>query len=208
MLGFMAKDSGYETEEVVDVVGADIVFEALGILAAEGIYAEADRVDEIAMLLLAVAPVGKAADVDRMRSALEEAAQGVFVLLGERPISSPVVARATRHESELDLGALFGRDIGGHDAIDYLGERTVAAKDEQFVVATFAELASQFGSMAGVLGDAVGEGHMSLPEQVPEVDTLCTKGAFSGFGIDDDAEHGIGRWSLVVSRWSLVVGSW
>jgi hypothetical protein len=45
-------------------------------------------------------------------------------------------------------------------------------------------------------------------EQVPEVDTLCTKGAFSGFGIDDDAEHGIGRWSLVVSRWSLVVGSW
>jgi hypothetical protein len=32
---------------------------------------------------------------------------------------------------------------------------------------------------------------MALPEQVPEVDTLCTEGAFSGFGIDDDAEHGI-----------------
>jgi hypothetical protein len=32
---------------------------------------------------------------------------------------------------------------------------------------------------------------MALPEQEPEIDTLCTEGAFSVFGIDDDAEHGI-----------------
>ena len=79
MFGLMAHDGGDEAEEVVDVVGADIVFESLGILAAEGIDAEANRVDEVAMLFLAVAPVGKAADVDGMRCALEEAAQGVFV---------------------------------------------------------------------------------------------------------------------------------
>ena len=167
MFGLMAHDGGDEAEEVVDVVGADIVFETLGILAAEGIYAEADRVDEVAVLLLAVTPVGKAADVDRMRSALEEAAQGVFVLLGERPIAPPIVTRATRHESELYPGALFGRDIGRHDAIDYLGERTVAAEDEEFVVAAFAQLARQFGSMTGVLGDAVGEGQVAPAEQVP-----------------------------------------
>ena len=201
MFGLMAKDGSYEAEEVVDVVGADIVFETLGILAAEGIYAKANRVDEVAVLLLAVAHVGEAADVDRMRLALEEAAERLLELASETPIASKVVARATRHESELYLGALFGRDIGRHDAIDYLGERTIAAEDEEFVVAAFAEFTSQFGSMTGVLGDAVGEGQVAPAEQVPEVDTLCTKGAFSGFGIDDDAEHGIGRWSLVVSRW-------
>ncbi len=191
MFGLMAQDGGDEAEEVVDVVGADIVLETLGILAAEGIDAEANRVDEVAMLFLAVAPVGEAADVDGMRCALEEAAQGVFVLLGERPITPPIVTRATRHESELYLGALFGRDVGGHDAIHHLGERTVAAEHEQFVVAAFAEFASQFSSMTGVLGDAVGEGQVALTEKMPEVDTLCAEGALTGFGIDDDAEHGI-----------------
>ena len=34
MFGLVAHDGSYEAEEVVDVVGADIVFETLGILAA------------------------------------------------------------------------------------------------------------------------------------------------------------------------------
>ncbi len=33
---------------------------------------------------------------------------------------------------------------------------------------------------------------MPLTEQLPQVDSLCAEGFLAGFGIDDDAEHGLG----------------
>ena len=87
VLALMLYDSGDETEEVVDVVGTDIVFERVGYLAAEGIDAEADGVDEIAVVGNAVSPVRDAADVDRMSFAFKETTQTLFVFL----IQSPVV---------------------------------------------------------------------------------------------------------------------
>ncbi len=83
MLRLMLNDGADESEEVVDRMGTDIVLESFCFLAAEGVHAEADRVDEIAVMLDVIAPVGDAAYVDGMSFALEETAEGFLVILGE-----------------------------------------------------------------------------------------------------------------------------
>jgi len=175
MLRLMLRDGGDESEEVVHVVRTYIVLERLGLLAAERIDAEADGVDEIAMMLDAVAPVGEAAYVDRMWRALEETSERVLMLLGESPVASPVVACTAWHESHLYLGPLVGGDRRSHDAVDGLAECAVTAEYQQFVVAAFHQFACQLYGMSGIFGHAVGERLMTPSEQVPEVDALPAK---------------------------------
>lgn len=143
------------------MMATDIVLESLGILAAEGIYSEADGVDEIVMVVYAVALVGDTAYIDRVRFALEEASEALLMIFGERPVASEVVAGAARHEADLDAGTLFGGDLGTHESVDSLGERTVATEDKYLVVASFGQFACKFDSVACVLGNAVCEGHMA-----------------------------------------------
>ena len=187
MLRFMLDDSPDEAEEVVDVVRAYVVFERLGLAAAERIDAEADRVDEIAVVLDIIAPIGDAAYVDRMSFALKETAEGLLVILGQIPIPAPIVACSARHESHLNLGLLLGRKGRTHDPVDGFGECSVAAEDEYLVISFLHEFARQFDGMSGELGDTIGEGHMPATQEVPQVDTLCTEGLFAGFGVDDNA---------------------
>ena len=96
MLRLVLEERTDQTEEIVDMMAAEIVLEILGFLAAERVYAKADRIDEIAMVLDVVAPIGDAADVDRMSFALEEAPQALTVVLGQVPIASPIVAVSSR----------------------------------------------------------------------------------------------------------------
>lgn len=164
MNGFLFDESNYESEEIVDTVAADVVFELVRYLTAQRIDTKADRVDEIAMVSNVVAVVGDTSHIDGVSFAFKEAFEALFVVFGEVPISSPVVACATGHDAEVYLSALFGGDIGRHDAVECLAECTVSAKHEYLVIATLYEVTRQFGSMAGVLGDTVGEGLVSVSE--------------------------------------------
>ena len=167
VLALMLHDRGDETEEVVDVVRTDIVFERVGFLAAEGINAEADRVDEIAVVGNAVSPVGDAADVDRMSFALEETPQALFMVLGEEPEPTPVVSRSARHESHLDFRPLLGVEGGSHDAVDHLGEGAIAAEDEDLVIPFLHQLAGKFRSMTRILRHPICERQVALAQQFP-----------------------------------------
>ena len=193
MLGLMLDDSSDESEEVVDRMRTDIVLELFRFLAAERVHAEADRVDEIPVVLDVIAPIGDAAYVDGMSFALEETAQGLFMVLGERPVASPVITRSAGHKTDLDLGSLLGREVGPHDTVDGFGERTVSAEDEDLVVPFLHQLTRQLDRMSGKLGHTVGERQMPLAQQVPQVDTLCTESFLARFRIDDDAEHKLNR---------------
>ena len=83
MLRFMPDECADESEEVIDRMGTDVVLEYIGFACTEGIDAETDGVDEIAMMLDVIAPIGDAAYVYRMPDALEETSEGLFMVLGE-----------------------------------------------------------------------------------------------------------------------------
>ena len=134
MLRLMLDDRADEAEDIVDVVRTDIVLERLGFLAAQRVYAETDGVDEIAVVLDVIAPIGEATDVDRMSFALEEATKRLFMVLGEVPEPSPVITRASRHEPHLYLRFLLRSERRTHDAVDGFGERAVATEDEYLVI--------------------------------------------------------------------------
>ena len=134
MLRLMLNDSTDESEEVVDVMRADIVLERLGFLAAQRIDSETDGVDEIAVVLDVITPIGEATDVDRMSFALEEAAKGFLMVLGQVPVPRPVVTRSPRHESDLDLRFLLGSEDRTHDAVNGFRERAISSEDEYLVI--------------------------------------------------------------------------
>ncbi len=167
VLALMLDDRGDEPEEVVDMVGTDIVFEGIGFLAAEGINAEANGVDEIAVVGYTVSPVRDAADVDGVSRSLKETPEALFMVLGEEPVSAPVVAGSARHESHLDLRPLLGGKGGTHNAVDHLGEGAVAAEDEDLVIPFLRQLAGQFRSVPRKLSHPIGEGQVSLAQQFP-----------------------------------------
>ena len=59
----MLYDSGDESKDIVHMVRTDIVLEFLRFLAAERIDTKTDGVDEIAVMLDAVPPIGDATDI-------------------------------------------------------------------------------------------------------------------------------------------------
>ena len=92
VLRLMLDDCSDEAEEIINMVGTQVVFQGLSFLATERINAKTDRVDEIAMVGNAVSPIGDTTDIYRMSLALEEPTQGLFMVLGQVPIpclSSP-----------------------------------------------------------------------------------------------------------------------
>ena len=101
-------------------MAAQIVLERLRLLAAERVHAKAHGVDEVAVVLNAVTPVGHAADVYRVRRSLKEAAQTLLVVLRQLPISSPVVSRTAGHQPHLYLHPLLWRQVRTHQAVDSL----------------------------------------------------------------------------------------
>ena len=167
VLCFVLDDRPDETEEIVHVVRTDVVFECLGFFAAEGIDTETDGVDEIAVVLDVIAPIGDASYVNGMSFSLEEAAKRFFVVLGQPPVSAPVVPRAPRHQSHLDLRFLRGTKRGTHDTVDRFGESAVTAENKYLVIPFFYQLTRQFDGVSGVLGDAVRKGLMTLAQQFP-----------------------------------------
>lgn len=190
VLRLMLNDSTDESEEVVDVMRADIVLERLGFLAAQRIHSEPDGVDEIAVVLDVITPIGEAADVDRMSFSLKEAAKRFFVILGQVPIPSPIISRAAGHESHLYFRLLFRRKNGSHNAVNGFGERAVSSEDENFVISFFYQFSRQLDCMPRIFGNTVGKRLMPFTQQVPQVDTLCAEVILSRFRIDDDAQHG------------------
>ncbi len=157
MLRLMLHDGADETEDIVHMMRTDIVFERLRFLAAEGIDAETDGVDEIAVMLDAVAPIGDATDIDRMTFALEETLEALFMILGQTPEPSPVVTRTARHETDPDLRPLLRRQVGTHDAVDGFGEGAVAAENKDLVVSFLHQFTRQLDGMAGELGNTISE---------------------------------------------------
>lgn len=184
---FMGKERHQESEEIIDVMAADIGFERRGVAAAMGIDTKADGVDEVAMVLLAVAVVGDTPQINRVRLAIEESIQRAAVVARKMPIASPVVARTTRHQSYAHLGTLLGRDVRTHDAIDRLAERTIAPQDEYLIVAILDQFTRQFDSMVSILSHTVCEGQMAALKQLPEIESLRAECPFAGLGVDDDA---------------------
>ena len=65
MLRLMLDDSADETEHIVHMVRTDVVFQRLSFLAAQRVNTKTDRIDEIAMMLDVIAPIGDATDVYR-----------------------------------------------------------------------------------------------------------------------------------------------
>ena len=191
VLRLMLNDSTDESEEVVDVMRADIVLERLGFLAAQRIDSETDGVDEIAMVLDVIAPIGDATDVDRMARALEETTKRFFVILGQPPIATPVITCTTRHQSHLYLRFLGGRQRRTHDAIDGFGQRAITAEDQYLVVSFLHQLTRQLNRMTRIFGHAIRKGQMALTQQMPQVDALRTEVVLARFRIDDDAQHGV-----------------
>ena len=82
MLRLMLNDRTDESEEIVDMVRTQIVFERLGFLAAQRINPKTDGVDEVAVMLDVITPLRDAAYVNRMTGAFEKPTQRLFVLLG------------------------------------------------------------------------------------------------------------------------------
>ena len=109
MLRFVLRDSPDEADDIVHMVRTDIVLEVLRFLAAERIHTETDRVDEVTVVLDVITPIGDATDIYRMTRSFEEAFEALFVVLGQSPVSTPVITRTTRHESHLYLRPLFRR---------------------------------------------------------------------------------------------------
>ncbi len=167
MLRFMLHDGCDESEDIVHVMRTDIMLERLGFLAAEGVYAKTDGVDEVTMMLNAVSPIGDAADIDRMALTAEETMEAHFMALVQSPEPSPVVSRTAGHETHLDLRPLFGRQVGPHDAVDRFGERTVAAEHQYLIVSFLHQFARQFDRMTCELRHAVRKGRMALTQQFP-----------------------------------------
>ena len=190
VLRLMLNDSTDESEEVVDVMRADIVLERLGFLAAQRIDSETDGVDEIAMVLDVITPIGEATDVDRMSFALKEAAKGFLMVLSEVPVPRPIISRAAGHESHLYLRLLFRRKNGSHDAVNGFRERAVSSEDEYLVISFLYQFARQLDCMPRIFGNTVGKRQMPFTQQVPQVDALCAEVILSRFRIDDDAQHG------------------
>ena len=122
------------------MMAADIVFESSRQLTTERINAKADRVNKIAMVFNAVAPIGKTTYIQRLALAIEEAIQRLFVVFVQPPEASPIVSRAARHQAETYLSTLFIGDVGTHNAIDSLGECTITTQDKYFVVAFLHQL--------------------------------------------------------------------
>ena len=127
VFGFMLHYGGYQSEQIIHMMAADIVFQCLGFLAGQRIYAEAYRVDEIVFLLHPVAAVADASHIYRHSLPFKKTAETLFVILGQSPVPSPVVACAAGHKPELDPGALGGIRLGGHYTVHRLAQCAVAA---------------------------------------------------------------------------------
>ena len=91
VLRLMLDDGGDETEHIVHMVTADIIFERLGFLAAHRVHTKTDGVDEVPMMLDVIAPVGDATDIYRMSFAFEEPPQTLLMVLGQVPVPTPIV---------------------------------------------------------------------------------------------------------------------
>lgn len=157
MLGLMLNDRADESEDIVDVVTADIVFEGFGFLATKRVHAETYGIDKIAVMFDIIAPIGDAAYINRMSFALEEAFEALFVFFVQIPEPSPVVTCSPRHESHLYFRALLRLKVCAHDTVDGFGQRTVTAENEYLVVSFFDQFTRQFDGMTCKLGDTVSE---------------------------------------------------
>ena len=167
VLRLMLDDCGDEAEEIMDVVGTQVVFQGLGFLATERINAKTDRVDEIAVVGNAVTPIGDATYIYRMSLALEESPERLLVVLGQGPIPRPVVAGSARHESQLDSSPLLRAYLRTHDTVHRLAERPVAAENEDLIVAFLHQLPRQLNSMTRIFRQAIGKRLMALAQQFP-----------------------------------------
>ena len=164
MLRLMLHDGTDETEDVVDMMTADIVLKGLRFLAAERIDTKTDGVDEIAVMLNAVPPISDTAYIDGMSFAFEETAEGLFKPLIQIPIAPPVVTCTAGHEAYLYLRALLRREISPHDTVDRFGERTITAENKDLVVPFLDQLTRQLNGVSCKFGNAIRKGHMPFAQ--------------------------------------------
>ena len=164
VLRFVVDDSIDEREGIIDTVTTHIVLERLGFLTAQRIDSKTDGVDEIAVMLNAISPIGQTADIDRMPFALKESAQTLFVVLGQVPIPRKIVSCSARHQSHLYLSPLLSSQIRPHDAVDGFGQGAVSAKDQDLIVSLLHQFASQLGCVPGELGYPVRKRLMTLTQ--------------------------------------------
>ena len=163
----MLDDRSDEAEEIIDMVGTQVVFQGLGFLATERINAKTDRVDEIAMVGNAVSPIGDATDIYRMSLALEESSERLLMVLGQGPIPRPVVTGSARHESQLDSSPLLRAYLRTHDTVHRLAERPISAENEDLIITFLHQLTRQLNSMSRIFRHAIGKRLMALAQQFP-----------------------------------------
>ena len=118
---FLLCDGTYQTYDIVDVMRAEIVLQLFGVLAAQWVHAESYGVDEVAVVLDMVTPVGDASYIQRVSFARQEPFDSLTVVLCQVPVASPIVACTAWHEPEFDVPALLGGDLCAHDAVERLG---------------------------------------------------------------------------------------
>lgn len=170
MTRFVLGERHEECEEVIEGMTADVVLEFLGTIAAHRVHTKSDGVDEIAMVLHPISPIGDATDVEGMNVSIEELIEcATEIATVDIPISPPVIAGTAGHESDGDLTPLLGGNIRTHDAIDSLGERTIATENENLIAAPLYQFARQFDGMTLIFGETIDEGLMTLLEQAPEI---------------------------------------
>ena len=98
-----------ECEEIVNMVTTNIILQFLGISTAHRLNAKSQRIDEIAMMLYIVAPVGHATHINWLAMSFKEYIQRTLKIFVQSPVTRKIITRTAWHQSKLYLCSLFRR---------------------------------------------------------------------------------------------------